>query len=57
MGRMKILGKDNNAGLAYLQKAKRNLNTVFTKQAFVDLLNSPDFDKVRNTKRFKKLME
>jgi len=57
LGRMKILAQDNQAGLAYLQKAKLNLNTVFTKQNYFDQLNNPDFDKVRDTKEFKKLIE
>jgi Tfp pilus assembly protein PilF len=57
IGRMKILANDVQAGLAYLQKSKLHLNNVFTKQAFVDLLNNSDFDKVRNTKGFQKLFE
>lgn len=57
MGRMKILAKDTQAGLVYLQKAKQNLNDVFTKKAFVDLLTHPDLNKVRNTKGFKKLIK
>jgi tetratricopeptide (TPR) repeat protein len=57
MGRMKILGKDTKAGIAYLKKAKLNLNTTFTKQNYIDQLKSPDFDKVRDTNEFKKLIE
>jgi|GEM_PF-7041373 len=57
MGRMKILAKDTQAGLAYLQKAKHNLNNAFPKQAFFDLLKNTDFDTVRNTNEFKKLIE
>ena len=54
---MKILAKDTQAGFAYLQKAKKNLNDVFPKQAFFDLLKNTDFDTVRNTNEFKKLIE
>jgi hypothetical protein len=54
---MKILANEPRAGLTYLQRSRQNLNDVFTKQAFVDLLNNPDFDKIRNTEGFKKLME
>lgn len=57
LGRMKILANEPIAGLAYLQRSRQNLNEVFTKQAFVDLLTDPDFDQIRNTKEFKKLME
>jgi tetratricopeptide (TPR) repeat protein len=57
MGRMKILANEPRAGLTYLQRSRQNLNEVFTKQAFVDLLNNPDFDKIRNTEGFKKLIE
>jgi tetratricopeptide (TPR) repeat protein len=57
MGRMKILANDTKAGLTYLQKSRSNLNDVFTKQFFVEVLNNPDFDKIRNDKEFKKLME
>ncbi len=54
---MKILANDTRAGLTYLQRSKQNLNDVFTKQAFVDLLNNPDFNKIRTTREFKKLIE
>lgn len=57
LGRMKILANDNKAGLAYLNKSKLNLNSVFTKQVFIDQLNNPDFDKVRYIPEFKKLIE
>jgi tetratricopeptide (TPR) repeat protein len=57
MGRMRILAKDTRTGLTYLQKSRQNVNDVITKQVFVDLLNNPDFDKIRNTKEFKKLLE
>jgi hypothetical protein len=57
MGRMRILAKDTSTGLTYLQKSRQNVNDVITKQVFVDLLNNPDFDKIRNTKEFKKLLE
>ena len=57
LGRMKISTKDNQAGFAYLNKAKLYLNEVFTKQVFIEQLNNPDFDKVRSTPEFKKLTE
>ncbi len=57
IGRMKIVTNDKSAGFAYLTRAKKNLNTVFTKEVFIDNLKSPDFDKVRNTPEFKKLNE
>lgn len=57
LGRMKILANDKSAGFDYLNRAKQNLNEVFTKQVFIDQLNQPDFDKVRNTPAFKKLLE
>jgi Tfp pilus assembly protein PilF len=57
LGRMKIFQKDYQAGFAYLKKAKLNLNTVFTKQVFIDQLKNNDFDEVRNTPDFKKLIE
>ncbi len=57
LARMKISTKDNQAGFAYLKKAKLYLNNVFTKQVFIDQLNNPDFDKVRDAPEFKKLVE
>lgn len=57
LGRLKISTKDNQAGFAYLKKAKQNLNNVFTKQIFLEQLKNPDFDEVRNTTEFKKLIE
>jgi hypothetical protein len=57
MARMKILAKDPRAGLAYLQKAKLNLNSTFTKQNYLEQLKDPDYDSVRNTPEFKKLLE
>lgn len=57
LGRMKIAMKDNQAGFAYLKKAKLNLNDNFTKQAFLEQLKNHDFDEVRNTPEFKKLIE
>jgi len=57
LGRMKILEKSTQAGFAYLKKAKLNLNNIFKKQDFVDLLSNTDFDKVRDTLEFKKLVE
>ena len=56
MGWMKILANENKSALAYLQQSKQNLNTYYTKQDFNDLLNKPDFDIVRNTQAFKKLI-
>lgn len=53
----KILANNKAAGFAYLNKAKQNLNAVFTKAVFIDQLNNPDFDKVRDTPEFKKLKE
>lgn len=53
----KILTNNTVAGLAYLNKAKQNLNAVFTKEVFIHQLNNPDFDKVRDTPEFKKLKE
>ena len=53
----KILANNKAAGFAYLNKAKQNLNAVFTKAIFIDQLNNPDFDKVRDTPEFKKLKE
>ncbi|MEO7489305.1 MAG: hypothetical protein ABIU77_19480 [Ferruginibacter sp.] len=55
LARMKMAMKDNNAGFFYLNKAKLCLNNVFTKQAFIDQLNNPDFDNVRNTQEFRRL--
>lgn len=55
LGRIKILGNDTKAGLAYLMRAKQNLNHIVTKEAFLYVLKEPDFDKVRNTNEFKKL--
>ena len=57
LGRMKILANDVTEGIAYLKKAKQNSNNVFTKQVFIDQLNNPDFNKVRDTPEFKKLSE
>ena len=57
LGRMKISIKDNQKGFAYLKKAKMYLNNVFTKQVFIDQLSNPDFDDVRSTPEFKKLIE
>jgi predicted Zn-dependent protease len=57
LGRMKIAMKDTQAGFAYLKKSKQNLNDVFNKQAFLEQLKNPDFDEVRNTPEFKKLIE
>ena len=57
LGRMKIFLNDKSAGFDYLNKAKQNLNEGFTKQVFIDQLNNPDFDKVRNTPAFKKLSD
>ena len=57
LGRMKILANDKSAGFGYLNRAKQNLNEVFTKQVFIDQLNNPDFDKVRDTPAFRKLRD
>ena len=57
LGRMKIAMKDTQAGFAYLKKSKQNLNDVFNKQVFLDQIKNPDFDGVRNTPEFKKLIE
>ncbi|MEJ7738596.1 MAG: hypothetical protein WKF97_14295 [Chitinophagaceae bacterium] len=57
LGRMKILGNDIKAGITFLQRAKQNINEVFTKPIFIDELNNADFDKVRNVSGFKKLIE
>src|SRR5450432_1162502 len=57
LGRMKISAKDNQAGFAYLKKAKLYLDKVFTKQVFIEQLKSSDFDAVRYTTEFKKLIE
>lgn len=57
LGKMKIAMKDNQAGFVYLQKAKQNLNDIFNKQIFLDQLKNSDFDTVRNTLEFKKLIE
>lgn len=57
LGRMKISIEDNQEGFVYLNKAKLYLNNVFTKQVFIDQLNNADFDKVRSTPEFKKLIE
>jgi len=57
LGRIKISVKDNQAGFAYLRKSKSNLNDVFTKQVFMEQLNNPDFDRVRSTPEFKKLVK
>jgi tetratricopeptide (TPR) repeat protein len=54
---MKFFTRNNQAGFTYLEKAKQNLNDVFTKQVFLDALRKPDFDEVRNTSEFKKLIE
>ncbi|MBK8642446.1 MAG: hypothetical protein IPN15_09585 [Saprospiraceae bacterium] len=53
----KILANDKAEGFAYLNKTKQNLNAVFTKEVFIQQLNNPDFDKVRDTPEFKKLKE
>jgi hypothetical protein len=57
LARMKIFEKENEAGLAYLKIAKQNLNNVFPIQAFLEQLKNPDFDGVRNTLEFKKLVQ
>jgi len=57
LGRMKILNNDIKAGIAFLQRARQNLNKVFTRQILIDQLNNTDFDKVRNVSEFKKLIE
>jgi tetratricopeptide (TPR) repeat protein len=57
LGRIKISVKDNQAGFAYLRKSKSNLNDVFTKQVFMEQLSNPDFDRVRDTPEFKKLVK
>lgn len=57
LGRMKIAMKDNQAGFAYFKKAKQNLNHVFSRQVFLEQLKNSDFDKIRNTAEFKKLLE
>jgi len=57
LGRMKIAMKDNQAGFAYLKKAKQNFNDAFTKQAFLEQLKNHDFDEVRNTPEFKSLIQ
>jgi len=57
LGRMKIAMKDNPAGFVYLKKSKLYFNDVFTKQVFLDQLKNADFDTVRNTPEFKKLIE
>jgi hypothetical protein len=57
LGRLKISTKDNQGGFAYLEKAKLHLNEVFTKQVFLEQLKNPDFDKVRSSAEFKKLVE
>jgi hypothetical protein len=57
LGRIKISVKDNHAGFAYLRKSKSNLNDVFTKQIFIEQLSNPDFDRVRDTPEFKKLVK
>lgn len=57
LGRMKIAMNDNQTGFAYLKKSKLYLNNVFTKQVFLDQLKNPDFDKVRSTQEFRKLIE
>lgn len=57
LGRIKISLNDKQAGFAYLNKAKLYLNNDFTKQVFIDQLNDPDFDKVRTTTEFKKLIQ
>lgn len=53
----KILANDKAEGFVYLNKTKQNLNAVFTKTVFINQLNNPDFDKVRDTPEFKKLKE
>ncbi len=57
LGRIKILANDFEGGIAYLKKSKQNLNNDFPKPIFIDLLNNPDFNKVRNMPEFKKLSE
>ena len=57
LGRMKILANEVAGGIAYLKKAKQNSNNMFTKQIFIDQLNNPDFNKVRDRPEFKKLSE
>jgi Tfp pilus assembly protein PilF len=53
----KILANNKSEGFAYLNKTKQNLNTIFTKAVFINQLDNPDFDKVRDTPEFKKLKE
>ena len=55
MARAKMLANNKAAALAYLNKTKQNLNQVFTKAVFIDQLNNPDFDEVRDAPEFKKL--
>lgn len=57
LAKMKFFLKDNQAGFVYLKKAKQYLNNVFTKHIFLDQLSNSDFDGVRNTSEFKKLIE
>jgi len=55
LARLKFSMKDYKGGFDYLNRAKLNLNKVFTRQMFTDGLNNPDFDKVRSRESFKKL--
>lgn len=57
LARMNFFTKNNQAGFAYLKKAKQNLNDNFPRQIFLDQLKNTDFDGVRNTLEFKKLIE
>lgn len=57
LGRMKILGNEIQAGLAYLRRARQNLNEIVTKEGFVEELKGPDFAKVRSSLPFKGLLK
>jgi len=54
LGHEYILEGKNRQGLVYLNEAKTCLNDHMTKREFLELLNNPDFDSVRQTVKFKK---
>jgi tetratricopeptide (TPR) repeat protein len=57
LARMNFYTKNNQAGFTYLKKTKESFNNFFTNQFFLDQLKNSDFDGVRNTPEFRKIIE
>jgi len=57
LGRIHVVMNNPGKGMAFLNKAKQNVNKDFTNEVFIDQLKDADFDKVRNTTEFKKLIK